>query len=572
MGSSFGYICCNETPESLDVGITKYLSLFCLITTNLKKKDLINIYNFINKKENIDIKKKYKIFVDNIFVSFTHCDFLKKFKMFRQNNYNLKYVGIYSFKNIYYINTKGGRYIKPLLIKNKIKLINKKYNIKDYYINGILEYIDIYEFKNCILEETHTELDELSILGISASITPFLNNNQPTRITFQSGMVKQAITLNNKINNMSDIKVLIYGQVSICKTIINQLINFNTYGINVCIGVMPFLGYNQEDALIFKRSSIQKGIFSSYRYDLQEILIDKTIYECRILLKEGTDVKSDDKICSKYNIINKKEELINVKYNTTFHTNKIDKINIIDYNNQLIIRVLYRRYDTLNIGDKLSSRYSQKGVIGFIEEEDNLPYTNCGIIPDVYINPHSFPSRMTIGHILESTISIEGIIKNKFIDSTGFNSSKIDKLKFYKKQNVFNGKNSEIYKIYIGFCYYQQLKHQVIEKMYSMSKGPKNLITKQPINGKNNKGGLRLGELDKDCLLAHGSMSIIYEKFVISSDKYKMNYCKTCNNIINKDVICIFCNSSKIGYINTTYSFKLLCDLLKGLNINTLLN
>jgi DNA-directed RNA polymerase beta subunit len=556
-GSNFGYICCNETPESLDVGLTKYLALFSLITSNITFNSMEKINNFINKYNKSD--NKYKIFINNNYKTLTDINFLNNFKIFRQKNYDLRYVSIYKIYNNYYINTYNGRYIRPLLKKN-------------YYINNIIEYIDVYEFRNCKLGETHLELNSLSIVGISAAITPFLNTNQSTRITFQSGMVKQAITLNNKISYISDIKVLVYGQIPICKTLFNDLLNFNNYGINVLICVLPYKGYNQEDSLIFKKSSVEKGIFNSYRYDIQEIIIDNELFSIIINVKKGDKINNNDIVGIKYNKINNKKEKIKAKNNATFHKIIVDdfKINIIK--NITIIKIIYKRYDVLNIGDKLSSRYSQKGVIGKIENDNNLPFTKKGIIPDVYINPHSFPSRMTIGHIIETVKNIDGVRNNKFVNSDGFNFEKIDNYSFYKKQSLYNGINTDVYyKVSIGYCYYQLLKHQVIEKMYAMTKGPINLITKQPINGKINNGGLRLGELDKDCLLAHGTINIIYEKFIDHSDKYKMYFCKHCYNINYQNSYCIFCEKNNLSYINTTYSFKLLCDFLKGLNINTLL-
>lgn len=568
-GSNFGYICCNETPESLDVGITKYLALFCIITTIISNKSMNKIYKFVSNYKKFD--NKYILFINNNFIDYVDHNFLKKFKEFRISNYDLKYVSIFESNNSYYINTTEGRYIRPLLRKNKVNLIINNYTLKDLYKLNIMEYIDVYEFKNCILNDTHLELNDLSILGISAGITPFLNTNQSTRITFQSGMVKQTISLNNKIMNISDIKVLIYGQIPICKTIINDLLNFKSYGINVLICVLPYKGYNQEDALVFKKSSANKGMFSSYRYDLQEIIFDNTLYKIEELLPKGSIVTSKSKIFIKINIINNMKEYINVKYNTTFHKNVIDDIKIIEINKKTIISVVYRRYDMIQIGDKLSSRYSQKGVIGFIENDLNLPFTKDGIIPDIFINPHSLPSRMTIGHIIETVKTVEGIKKNKYIDSSGFNFEKINGTIFYKKKKLFNNINFCHINTSIGYCYYQLLKHQVIEKIYSMTEGPNNLITNQPINGKNNRGGLRLGELDKDCLVAHGTTNIIYEKFIQDSDKYKMYFCKDCYNICKKSNYCIYCNNNKIDFINTTYSFKLLCDLLTGLNINTLL-
>lgn len=567
--SNFGYICCNETPESIDVGLTKYLSIFSLITNDINYISVKKINKFI-----IEYKNKtnnFKVFLDNKFITVTDFDFLINFKTFRQGNYDLRYVGIYKFEYNYYINTYGGRYIRPLIKKDKINLIKKYNNLKDYYYKNIIEYIDVYEFKNCKLDETHIELDKLSILGLSSSITPFLNTNQSTRISFQSGMVKQSITLSNKIINISDIKILIYAQIPTCKTIINDLIDFNSYGINILISVLPYYGYNQEDSLVFKKSSVEKGMFTSLRYDIQEIFLDADIFDIKLLVNKGNVIKCDDNIAIKYNKINKKNEYIKAKYNTTFNTNIINKIDIVKISNNYILKIRYKRYDILRTGDKLSSRYSQKGVIGKIEHDVNLPFNDYGIIPDIFINPHSFPSRMTIGHIIETVKSVEGIKNNKFINSTGFSFKGIND--YIKKENNLNGIYiNSINRNSIGYCYYQLLKHQVIEKMYSMTEGPRSSITKQPVNGKNNQGGLRLGELDKDCLLAHGVINIIYEKYINHSDKYKLYFCKYCYNIYdNKNSNCIVCGQNKTDYIVTTHSFKLLCDLLKGININTLL-
>lgn len=308
-------------------------------------------------------------------------------------------------------------------------------------------------------------------------------------------------------------------------------------------------------------------MFYSCRLDIQEITLNN-IYEIKLNIKIGDKVKSNDIIG--YKINNLKKEEIKSKY-ISFGETVVKDIKEVIIDNEKIIRIYYIRYDILNVGDKLSSRYSQKGVIGKIESDINLPYISNGICPDIIINPHSFPSRMTIGHIIETVKSIEGIRKNKYINSTGFSFEKISDNDFFKKKYMYNKHGNIINdRVSIGFCYYQMLKHQVIEKIYSMTSGCVNVINKQPINGKSNKGGLRLGELDKDCLIAHGVTSILYEKFIYHSDWNIMRICKKCHNIKYNE--CLLCNEdTDHDTIITTNSFKILCDFLKGLNINVLI-
>lgn len=242
-----------------------------------------------------------------------------------------------------------------------------------------------------------------------------------------------------------------------------------------------------------------------------------------------------------------------------------------------------REHRRPEIGDKFSSRHGQKGVIGLIVPEEDLPFNQTGMRPDIIMNPHGFPSRMTIGKMLELIGGKAGLYHGRLCDASAFGGDRVEDISEVLVENGFNyagkdvltsvitGETLEAY-IFMGPVYYQKLKHMVIDKMNARSTGKVMPLTRQPTEGRSRGGGLRLGEMERDCLLGHGSAYLLHERFMTSSDAYDTHVCRTCGLLCMEDW-CQYCKSHDlIAKVKMPYACKLLFQELLTMNIYPKLN
>ncbi|XP_024368025.1 DNA-directed RNA polymerase II subunit RPB2, partial [Physcomitrium patens] len=403
-------------------------------------------------------------------------------------------------------------------------------------------------------QHTHIEIHPLFMFGLSASMTPYANFNQSSRIVFQSAMSKQAIplTLHIMTSMVLDSKILTYAQKPICTTTISNTIKeYN--GVNIVIVILSYSEYNQEDSLLFNKSSIDRGLSSSIKYEVVEIIENKFMNETLVYILDGDilrdndgivlidqQVKDGDTIAAKFIITEKKQsiEKIVLKSFVSGRVDKVTKHTSVEGNKIVRVRILLYKFPI--VGDKFTSRHSQKGVIGAIMSQEDLLFTKDGIAPDLIINPHAIPSRMTMDHLLEmvmckiyvldSNNARDPILPSKpksressCIDATTFNkaygSFEGDTAKFSKQKMYCGTTGLPIEaRVAIGICYYDVLRHQARDKAHSISKGVIQSLTKQPVEGQSRKGGLRFGKMEKDCLIAHGAASMLLEKLKNTSD------------------------------------------------------
>nr|PNR27833.1 hypothetical protein PHYPA_029985 [Physcomitrium patens] len=440
------------------------------------------------------------------------------------------------------------------------------------------------------------------MFGLSASMTPYANFNQSSRIVFQSAMSKQAmpLALHTMTSMISDSKVLTYAQKPICATTISNTIKeYN--GVNVVIAVLTYSGYNQEDSLLFNKSSIDRGLFSSIKYEVVEIIENKFMNETLVYIPDGDvlrdndgivlvgqQVKDGDTIAAKLVITEKKQsiEKIVLKSFVSGQVDKVTKHTSVEGNRIVRVRILLYRFSI--VGDKFTSRHSQKGVIGAILSQEDLPFIKDGIAPDLVINPHAIPSRMTMGHLLEmvmckiyildSNNARDPMLPSKpksresiCIDATAFNkahrSFEADIAKLSKEKMYCGTTGLPIEaKVATGICYYHALRHQTRDKAHSISKGVIQSLTKQPVERRSRKGGLRFGEMEKDCLIAHGAASMLLEKLKNTSDLCEIWICHDCSTICSSNPY-INCNGRNTKEHRLPYSFKLLAQELSIANI-----
>ena len=526
-------------------------------------------------------------------------------------------------------------------------------NLNKLKENTIIEYLDAEEnnttlvainFKNIHKgfkgntypkKYQYLEIHPSLILGLCASNIPFPDHNQAPRNTYQASMGKQAIGIysSNFRNRMDTLgNILNYPQLPLVKTKISDITGCNSLpcGINVIVAIGTFTGFNQEDSIMINKSAVDRGLFNSTFYrtykdqcnknhstgeeeeyckpDREETKGMKPFNYDKLdddgFIKENAYVSNNDIIMGKRmpNKVNDTAEAYKFKDNSIpLKQNEYGFIDRNFSNNKYFLnvnndgykfsKVKIRNIRIPTIGDKLSSRHGQKGIIGMIYNQEDLPFTKDGIYPDIIINPHAVPSRMTIAQLLECIMGKVCVLSGNIGDSTAF----IHKNKKEKKDHIssllhnygYNKYGDEVMynprsgeqintNIFIGPTYYQRLKHMVKDKIHSRSaNGPIILLTRQPAEGRAREGGLRLGEMEVECNWGHGSLHFLKERLMECSDNYRLFTCKDCGNIsivnpTNNIFKCISCkNSVNYSQIRIPYTCKLLFQEIQCMSINT---
>lgn len=532
----------------------------------------------------------------------------------------------------------SGRIRRPLIIvedgKPKLtdeiveKLRSGEMNWTDLVKNGTIEYLDAEEEENAYIalkpeditkEHTHLELDPSVILGLSASVIPYAEFNRGDRVNYGAKMVGQSIGIfsTNYLNRVdTKSNILIHSQRPLVETHVHKVIGYDKHpnGANVVVVFGCFDGYNMEDAVIINASSIQRGLFWSLMlrtYETvqkrymggQEDVIGipepgvrgyagedayKNLPEDGIINPE-TKVASDDILIGRISplrflgtmdqfitgIENIRETSVRLRHGDSGVVDRVFLTETTD--GAKLVKVVVRDLKVPEIGDKFASRHGQKGVIALIVPQEDMPFTEDGIVPDIVFNPHGIPSRMTMGQLLEMIAGKVAALSGQHIISPAFSPvPEMDIRKLLEsygfrndgKETMYDGKTGKKFEaqIFIGNCFYQKLDHLVSNKIHARSRGPVTLLTKQPTEGRSKEGGLRLGEMEKDCLIAHGAALVLKERF--DSDKTSVPICGECGLLAIHDRIknrkyCPVCGESKIIDIEMSYAFKLMLDELK---------
>jgi DNA-directed RNA polymerase II subunit RPB2 len=526
---------------------------------------------------------------------------------------------------------------------------------KIYETRSIVEYLDKSEENNeyiCLYpndikekmkyEYTHCEIHPCMMFGVMGNQVIFPEHNQLPRNLFGCGQAKQAVSLyhSNFLNRIDKMGVLLnYGEIPIVKSRIFKHIHeeAHPYGFNAVVAIMCYNSYNVEDAILINEGSVARGMYHTTYYNTYEAyeehgennngkykVISNLRNESGVEIKPGYDYNElDDTGIIKENtimtdkkvligMVNFNEQNIEQKSDASVYPKKgqlgyVDKTYVTEeVEGRRIVKIRIRERRIPAIGDKFCSRCGQKGTIGKLIPEKDMPFTKDGIRPDIIINPHAIPSRMTIGQLIETIMTKMGLTIGNFMDSTPFTTEK-DKIERIGRiltqygmhssgnEYLYNGMTGEQieYTVFMGPTYYMRLKHMVKDKINHRTQGPRTLLTRQTNHGRANDGGLRIGEMERDGMIAHGCAHFIKDSMMTRGDKYKVAICnhsgtiaiydKKSNNFFSplidgpieaniegKDII----KSTKISkygkqfsIVEIPYSFKLLMQELSSMNV-----
>ncbi|KAM7436158.1 DNA-directed RNA polymerase III subunit RPC2 [Porites harrisoni] len=506
-----------------------------------------------------------------------------------------------------YIIVKNGR---PRVADRHIQELAQGFRcFEDFLHEGLVEYLDVNEENDCSIalyekeitrETTHLEIEPFTLLGVCAGLIPYPHHNQSPRNTYQCAMGKQAMgsigyNQRNRIDTL--LYLLCYPQVPLVRTKTIDLIQFDKLpaGQNATVAVMSYSGYDIEDALILNKASVDRGFGRCLVYRKQTCLLKRYANQTfDRVMGPSKDASTGeviwrhraldaDGICSPGERIENKQVLVNKsmpvvtssglqpgtpgqpppqpQYRDVPVSYKgpkdiyIERVLVTSNAEEaFLIKILQRQTRRPEIGDKFSSRHGQKGVCGLIVNQEDMPFTDLGICPDIIMNPHGFPSRMTVGKLIELMAGKAGVLNGHFGYGTAFGGDKVEDVctallekgfSYTGKEFVTSGITGEPLTAYIFFgpVYYQKLKHMVLDKMHARAKGPRAVLTRQPTEGRSRDGGLRLGEMERDCLIAYGASMLLLERLMISSDAFEVDVCSECG-LMGYSGWCHYCSSS----------------------------
>ena len=656
----FGRICPSETPEGSNCGLVKNLALSAIISQNVPSEEVVEtLYNSgvvdLNSANN-DIKKDgTRIFVDGKLIGFhkNGQELTQTLRTLRRTSKIHPHVGISIYEpdqegatGRLYVNCNAGRVLRPLIIvENDKSLLTDEFLDKiskkliswnDLIRMGIIELIDANEEENCYVafdkggtkKFTHLEIFPSAILGAGASIIPYPEHNQSPRNTYESAMAKQSLGFSTPMMNTSTYvrqHFMLYPQTPIVTTKSLNLLGMEERpaGQNCVVAVLPFDGYNIEDAIVLSKSSVDRGLARTFFYRIYDaeakqypggmrdnfeipnaddnIRGYKGEKSYRVLEEDGI-VATESSVIGGDILIGKTSPPRFMEEYKEFETSgpyrrdtsigvRPSETGVVDtvvmtqsHEGGKMYKIRVRDMRIPEIGDKFASRHGQKGVLGILAKNEDLPYTEQGISPDVLINPHAFPSRMTVGMMMESVTGKAAAVRGKQFDGSAFVGEKMDVVKeildkagfkYSGKEKMYDGRTGKSFlvDVFIGVVYYQKLHHMVSDKIHARARGQVQMLTKQPTEGRARGGGLRFGEMERDCLIAYGASMLLKDRLLDESDKTEVLVCEKCgltgfHDARKRKFVCAQCgDTAPISSVSVAYAFKLLLQEILSLNI-----
>lgn len=509
----------------------------------------------------------------------------------------------------------------------------------DFVREGVVEFLDVNEEgnsqiamepKDITLDKTHLEIAPFTIFGALAGVIPFPNHNQTPRNTFQCAMGKQAIgaIAYNQFQRVDNLLYLLtHPQTPLVKSKTIDLIHYDQLpaGTNASVAVMSYSAYDIEDAIIMNRAAIDRGFGRCHlmrRWETKLKIYSGMVTREGAVVMDGLITPPEiysanpppslrrfhglgrDGMAAVGQVVREGDVLVNkqVPKNVTDSFLTFDTANRDNYKDDptcykgpnpvsiqsviltstpddpLIVKTITLETRRPELGDKFSSRHGQKGVVGLIVGQEDLPFSETGWCPDLIMNPHGYPSRMTVGKLMELLAGKAAVFDGKRKYGTAFEGDPIGEcgrvlvsrgFSYTGKDILMSGITGELLSVYVfsGPIYYQKLKHMVADKMHARATGPKTSLTRQPTEGRSREGGQRLGEMERDCLIGYGAAALLQERLLFSSDVFQASVCEECGFIGAKDR-CEYCQSGQaVIKVKMPYACKLLFQELMAMGI-----
>ena len=596
-GTSWGYVCPVETPEGHSVGIVKSMAMLTSITqhtpASIVVKILENMSN-ITWVETLDTRYSGTIIILNgVIVAYTN-EPATVHKILREEKRNFRlhpHTGVSWNINDYTINieTDSGRFVRPLFRVANGKILPSPESPQDWndWIRTNLEYIDPCETEvirvamlpsEITSTDTHCEIHPTLIMGHMANSIPFSDHNQSPRNTYQSAMGKQAMGIfaRNYAKRLDKNGYILCSPMRpFVETRMMNILDTHEMpsGDNIMVAIGCYGGYNQEDSVILNRGAVNRGLFRTLYYTIYKDEEHRNIASGKEekfakARRENTRgfktssyhavgdngvpimnarISENDVVIGKVTSIKADPNGYQFRDSSTTHKNsetcRVDGV-WQDRNSDgypfVKVRVVSERVP--EVGDKFSSRHGQKGTCGVMLNEEDMPYTAKGMRPDLIMNPHAVPSRMTIAQLMETMYGKICCEKGSLGDGTPYSHLPLGNIREqllqlgmhpYGNEVLYNGQTGEMMEaeIFMGPTFYQRLKHMVIDKKHSRARGPIVSLTRQPCEGRSRDGGLRVGEMERDCMISHGASIFTKERLMDVSDPFKTGFCKSCGTL-----------------------------------------
>jgi DNA-directed RNA polymerase II subunit RPB2 len=662
--SSWGIVCSTETPEGASCGLIKNLALLAHIRVGCRSSVIMPIVEQIpgfdgtvimdNSTEMWDARRGH-VSVNGVIVGL-----VDEVRVGLEFLVNMRETGALPFDCGIYVEvtsetlhvwTDPGALCRPVLKTSMAEQIDTWYrscqsNPKTFFrtllSKGILQYIEKTEEVECSVGVTlqqakdrgypFFEIDPCCILGLCANLIPYPDFNQAPRNTYQAAMGKQALGVPacNIMNRFDTVAHVLHSpHVPLVDTHVSKVIGMPILasGQNLVVGIMSYTGYNQEDSIIVNAGAVERGmgrcdVYRTYKYDVP--LSGQDVFTLSVPAKDcsgrkfgdytklqpcgwptvGTELVSGDIILGVVVETREGDKDVSVIYkHGPCVVDAVWKCKNKDGRERICVRT--REHRLPRVGDKFSSRHGQKGVVGRILPHCDMPYRLDGLVCDILVNPHAIPSRMTIGHLLETMVGTTACIAGGFGDGSAFGSTNVvevgdicdrlihdsgaaDVMDKYCNSTMISGKSGRVLstKCFVGFTWYQKLKHMVRDKQHARTTGPVDILKRQPLEGRSRGGGLRFGEMELQCLLSYGAAHNVQEFLFTKSDPYKCWVCRACgrlaeppctdmkNRVVrSKYAFCRFCDSfANISRVAMPYSAKLFLQTIQAANIDAKVN